>query len=204
MTDYLKTNLLHELPPRPATMKDLRSRCCGAPLVVAELGPTLLLCDRCRVVVCESAVPVPSIFQPTQADYSSVALLMKKLGGVAKVGTLEHLVADQLFPDGNVLHVSREVWDDFMAQANRTGEVLVRCLRRARVKAEAWRQMTPIDMELFCPECGKQHLDAGEFTTRVHRKHLCENTPEGPRTGCGHLWQPFQEPTRGVLKVERA
>ena len=65
---------------------------------------------------------------------------------------------------------------------------------------EAWRSIPPHELELFCPSCGKQHLDIGEFATRVHRKHLCENTPEGPKTGCGHLWVPFQYATKGVDK----
>lgn len=67
---------------------------------------------------------------------------------------------------------------------------------------ELWRLKTPTDMVLRCPQCHKLHLDIGEFRTRVHRKHLCENTPEGPSTGCGHLWMPSEAPTRGVTFVE--
>lgn len=67
--------------------------------------------------------------------------------------------------------------------------------------SEAWRSIPPHDMVLRCPKCGKQHLDIGEFATRVHRKHLCENTPEGEKTGCGHLWVPLDYATRGVLTV---
>ena len=63
---------------------------------------------------------------------------------------------------------------------------------------EAWRQTPPIPRVLHCPNCGQQHLDIGEFATRVHRKHLCQNTPTG-KTGCGHLWVPFQYATRGVF-----
>lgn len=68
-------------------------------------------------------------------------------------------------------------------------------------ESDAWRSMTPVDLVIHCPSCGRQHLDIGEFETRVHRKHLCENTPEGEKTGCGHLWVPFQYPTLGVEKV---
>ena len=67
-----------------------------------------------------------------------------------------------------------------------------------RLLLDAWRETPPHDMVLHCPNCGKQHLDIGEFATRVHRKHLCENTPDGPSTGCGHLWVPFSYATRGV------
>jgi hypothetical protein len=76
---------------------------------------------------------------------------------------------------------------------------------------EAWRAIPPHEMVIHCPACGKQHLDIGEFATRVHRKHLCENTTEGPGTGCGHLWVPFPYATKGVgqtaeqaLESERA
>ena len=71
------------------------------------------------------------------------------------------------------------------------------------IVAEPWRGKTPVDLVLHCPACGKQHLDIGEFETRVHRKHLCENTPEGLGTGCGHLWVPFEHATRGVVEVVR-
>jgi hypothetical protein len=69
----------------------------------------------------------------------------------------------------------------------------------AHPDALQWRAIPPHDLALYCPACGKQHLDIGEFATRVHRKHLCENTPEGPSTGCGHLWVPFPYATRGVI-----
>lgn len=71
-------------------------------------------------------------------------------------------------------------------------------------EAEAWRKEKPIDLLLFCPNCKKQHLDVGEFRERVHRKHKCENTPEGEKTGCGHLWVPHWYATRGVTVLERA
>jgi hypothetical protein len=200
MTDYLDTN---QLRARVTTIDELRSRCCAAALVAAASDPTLLVCMQCRSPVCDSVTPVEGVFRPTEVDYSSVPRLLRKLGGIVKIGPSAELTADYLVVEGTTLHVSREVWNDLLA-TDRSGESLVRCLRRARTKAEAWRLLTPIDMELFCPECGKQHLDVGEFTTRVHRKHLCENTPEGPRTGCGHLWVPFQEPTRGVLRAKRA
>lgn len=65
----------------------------------------------------------------------------------------------------------------------------------------------PIDMVLFCPKCGAQHIDAPdsieESTRKVftndaslpwanppHRSHLCH--------GCGHIWRPADVPTNGV------
>jgi hypothetical protein len=69
------------------------------------------------------------------------------------------------------------------------------------MSSEPWRDKLPVDLVLHCPACGKQHLDTGEWRARVHRRHLCENTTEGPRTGCGHLWMPFEDATRGVAEV---
>lgn len=71
-------------------------------------------------------------------------------------------------------------------------------------------QPEPIEAErlvLHCPACGKQHLDVLEsdgvdWSKKPHRKHLCKNTPEGPNTGCGHLWRPKETNTVGVLRPE--
>lgn len=48
----------------------------------------------------------------------------------------------------------------------------------------------PIRMIIHCPKCKGQHVDRREWTTRVHRKHLCEN--------CKHVWQERVYPTVGV------
>jgi rubredoxin len=57
------------------------------------------------------------------------------------------------------------------------------------------QQPVSIDMVLYCPECGEQHLDeaAGDWTNPPHRSHLCH--------GCGHIWRPADVPTNGVLSV---
>ena len=67
--------------------------------------------------------------------------------------------------------------------------------------------MSPIDMVLYCPACGMQHIDAperawdapaharGEFWTNPpHRSHLCHD--------CGHIWRPADVPTNGVAAVK--
>ena len=60
-------------------------------------------------------------------------------------------------------------------------------------------------MVLYCPRCGKQHLDVLEdgvdWSKRQHKKHLCKNTPSGPNTGCGFLWKPKETPTVGVTSI---
>jgi hypothetical protein len=80
----------------------------------------------------------------------------------------------------------------------------------------------PIDMVLFCPDCGLQHIDApepimmappgfehaytalgativgemnpGRWRNPPHRSHLC--------VGCGHIWRPADVPTNGVAAVK--
>lgn len=65
-------------------------------------------------------------------------------------------------------------------------------------------QGAPIDMVLYCPKCGEQHIDEPEWcdgevvhdkgwTNPPHRSHLCH--------GCGHIWRPADVPTNGVVAV---
>lgn len=70
----------------------------------------------------------------------------------------------------------------------------------------------PIDMVLFCPNCGKQHIDAPEYmlgqqvdvsdhaawdwTNPLHRSHLCHK--------CGTIWRPADVPTNGVASIKTA
>ncbi len=64
----------------------------------------------------------------------------------------------------------------------------------------------PEDLVIFCPRCAKQHLDVlepdGKDWSKIpHRTHLCQNTPDGPKTGCGILFKPKETHTRGVLEI---
>jgi len=43
---------------------------------------------------------------------------------------------------------------------------------------------------IFCPKCGTQHIDEGEWATKVHTTHQCQS--------CGHEWKPFSFPSFGV------
>ncbi len=45
----------------------------------------------------------------------------------------------------------------------------------------------PVAAVLFCPSCGKLHLDEGEWTTRPHRTHRCVDDAAG--FGCAHEWR---------------
>lgn len=55
----------------------------------------------------------------------------------------------------------------------------------------------PIDMLLYCPGCGHQHIDKPDrrlgWTNPPHRTHMCER--------CGYLWRPCDVATNGVAKL---
>ncbi|WP_175806632.1 Lar family restriction alleviation protein [Burkholderia cenocepacia] len=80
----------------------------------------------------------------------------------------------------------------------------------------AAQQPEPVDILLFCPKCGAQHVDApeskpgrlissGPFAGRAvapeitwenppHRSHLCH--------ACGTIWRPADVPTNGVASIQ--
>lgn len=55
--------------------------------------------------------------------------------------------------------------------------------------------LAPIPMLLWCPMCGTRHIDEGEFATKPHHTHACQN----PR--CGLPWRPAIVPTVGVFTL---
>lgn len=89
---------------------------------------------------------------------------------------------------------------------------------RSRIR----RLEKPIDMVLFCPACGLQHVDeperprnefpytqdkdgirhpvkiepavTPEWTNPPHRSHLCHE--------CGHIWRPADVATNGVTSIK--
>ena len=48
----------------------------------------------------------------------------------------------------------------------------------------------PIPLILHCPECHDRHIDVGEFATKPHHTHACQN--------CGMVWRPAIVNTVGV------
>lgn len=57
----------------------------------------------------------------------------------------------------------------------------------------------PVQMILFCPSCGTQHVDAPDERTPgwenpPHRSHLCH--------GCGCIWRPADVATVGVAEIK--
>ena len=59
-----------------------------------------------------------------------------------------------------------------------------------RLLSIATEKATPIPMLIWCPMCKARHLDVGEFATKVHHTHSCQN--------CGLTWRPAVTPTVGV------
>lgn len=51
-------------------------------------------------------------------------------------------------------------------------------------------EAAPIPMLIWCPACVARHIDEGEFATRSHRDHACQN--------CGLVFRPALVPTVGV------
>lgn len=76
---------------------------------------------------------------------------------------------------------------------------------------------TPIDMILYCPACGLQHIDAPEKPKNIgrngfvvmhsswdnppHRSHLCHGCSHLCH-GCGRIWRPADVPTNGVAEIQ--
>lgn len=73
----------------------------------------------------------------------------------------------------------------------------------------------PIDMLLYCPNCGMQHIDRPNrledvvhkssgtvvdqlWTNPPHRSHLCRREDGG----CGTVWRPADVPTNGVAELK--
>lgn len=56
--------------------------------------------------------------------------------------------------------------------------------------------MKPIRALIWCPKCGRQHIDEGEWATREHHKHRCVGID-----GCGHEWSPLEVPTVGIRRL---
>ena len=59
-----------------------------------------------------------------------------------------------------------------------------------RNEHEAKLDSSVIPMLLWCPECANRHIDDGEFATKAHHTHACQE--------CGHVWRPAIQMTVGV------
>jgi hypothetical protein len=75
----------------------------------------------------------------------------------------------------------------------------------------------PYRLVLFCPNCGNQHVDEGEWATKKHKIHRCVDADHVQRvlaadgtvasevlrrtSGCGFEWRPAHVFTVGVGKL---
>ena len=71
-------------------------------------------------------------------------------------------------------------------------------LEAARATAEQ-SDTAPIEMVLYCPNCGTQHIDAPDdrtpdWSNPPHRSHLCHE--------CGAIWRPADVATVGVESTQ--
>ena len=48
----------------------------------------------------------------------------------------------------------------------------------------------PVEILLWCPDCGERHIDQGEWAKKPHHTHSCQH--------CGMTWRPALENTVGV------
>lgn len=103
--------------------------------------------------------------------------------------------------------------DDLDAKEIYDGEL--RLLERLTAMLDNPGQPEPINMLLFCPKCGEQHIDAPEvepgrlissgpyagravppkttWSNPPHCSHLCH--------ACGTIWRPADVPTNGVATI---
>jgi hypothetical protein len=76
-----------------------------------------------------------------------------------------------------------------------TGGDVQREARPVAATTPASEKSPPIDMLLFCPRCGEQHIDApkGDWTNPPHATHTCQH--------CGLLWRPSNALTNGAAII---
>jgi hypothetical protein len=75
-------------------------------------------------------------------------------------------------------------------------KIVRECLDGLAQQSAAPEEPSPVDMVLYCPSCGVQHIDTPGPTWKnpPHRSHLC--------LGCGHIWRPADVPTNGVATIK--
>jgi hypothetical protein len=59
-----------------------------------------------------------------------------------------------------------------------------------RLTGAITKALPPAPLTLHCPACHTLHVDEGEWATRPHKTHQCQN--------CQHEWRPCDYPTVGV------
>lgn len=99
--------------------------------------------------------------------------------------------------------VSVSNWDQLESyQLMEDLSVLLYALDQWPQESKKDSQKFPIPLAMFCPR-GHQHIDEGEWATRPHKTHQCQQEifggPGGEVIGiCGLEWRPAEFPTVGV------
>ena len=64
---------------------------------------------------------------------------------------------------------------------------------------------TVVDMLLFCPNCGAQHVDypdpEHDWDNPPHRSHACQYCLAPDGSGNPYTWRPSDSATNGVLQI---
>lgn len=136
-------------------------------------------------------------------DWMNAALLAKQFSNAYREESQHPATHQYLFtsPYGN-----GDVWREESSLWNGQRPKASRALFSVPAPGDS-----PLDMVLYCPSCGLQHIDEPEhghlisggpnagrvragWSNPPHRSHLCH--------GCGHIWRPADVPTNGVSAVK--
>lgn len=96
---------------------------------------------------------------------------------------------------------ARVLLGHFVALAANQGPIAAALAEDSRQVIAALGVEEPIPMVLWCPLCGRQHLDMVHasdpgWTNPPHRSHKC--------AACAHVWRPADVATTGVTVEELA
>jgi predicted RNA-binding Zn-ribbon protein involved in translation (DUF1610 family) len=95
--------------------------------------------------------------------------------------------------------VSNPISNHFLRQTIEKREAEIRSLRRRLAAGEEQLRALekrledaegPVPIILECPSCGERHIDEGEFVTKPHHTHACQE--------CGFVWRPALRASVGV------
>jgi hypothetical protein len=128
------------------------------------------------------------------------------------LGEYEHYKGDRYTATGLAYHhETRELFVVYRSHAKKS--LNIRPLRGSAADPDGWltpkdgrerfrflgpatathniSEPSPLPMRLPCPACSTMHEDVGEFATKPHHTHACQN--------CGNVWRPAVFATVGVL-----
>ncbi|CAJ4434843.1 gp39 [Burkholderia pseudomallei] len=158
----------------------------------------------CKTIVARSAIEqaIAILSRPSAQEDARVGLTAEARATIMDACQSISRSADAL----RQCHTVDGDWgDDVDAKAFYDAEL--RLLERLTALIARPGQPEPIDMLLFCPKCGVQHVDAPEkaseghsvlytdaWTNSPHRSHLCH--------ACGTIWRPADVPTNGVAAIQ--